>query len=195
MSDGVQFEGSRLRVEMSRQSGGDRGGGGGGYGGRDDRGPPRRDYDDRGPPPRRAAPRDLRRSEHRVIISGLPTSASWQDLKDFFRQAGDVIFTDVDRHGGGIVEFANKSDQEYAISKLDDTEFKSEYRNQGDKVSLREGPGLRSHAAPRASTRYFVQWSARQAPAREAGENPSLPQREPISPAHTHALTRVGTAG
>jgi len=46
-----------------------------------------------------------------VIISGLPPSASWQDLKDFFRQAGDVIFTDVDRHGGGIVEFANKSDQ------------------------------------------------------------------------------------
>lgn len=29
--------------------------------------------------------RDLRRSEFRVIISGLPPSASWQDLKDFFR--------------------------------------------------------------------------------------------------------------
>lgn len=145
--DGVQFEGARLRVEMSRSDGGGRGGGGGGgggggYGGRDDynsRGPPRRDsYDDRrGPPPRRAAPRDLRRSEHRVIISGLPPSASWQDLKDFFRQAGDVIFTDVDRHGGGIVEFANKSDQEYAISKLDDTEFVSEYKNQGDKAYVR----------------------------------------------------------
>jgi hypothetical protein len=132
----VQFEGSRLRVEMSRQSGGGRDDRG--YGGRDDyggRGPPRRDDDRRGgPPPRRAAPRDLRRSEHRVIISGLPTSASWQDLKDFFRQAGDVIFTDVDRHGGGIVEFANKSDQEYAITKLDDTEFVSEFRNQGDKA-------------------------------------------------------------
>ena len=30
-------------------------------------------------------PRDLRRSEFRVIISGLPPSASWQDLKDYFR--------------------------------------------------------------------------------------------------------------
>jgi hypothetical protein len=26
-------------------------------------------------------------------------------------QAGDVIYTDVDRQGGGIVEFANKADQ------------------------------------------------------------------------------------
>ena len=157
---------------MSRQSGGDRGGGGGGggYGGRDDRGPPRRDYDDRGPPPRRAAPRDLRRSEHRVIISGLPTSASWQDLKDFFRQAGDVIFTDVDRHGGGIVEFANKSDQEYAISKLDDTEFKSEYRNQGDKVSLGGVPGLDSMQLRSARLHYFFGCGARKkAPAMEAG--------------------------
>ncbi len=26
-------------------------------------------------------------------------------------QAGDVVYTDVDKQGGGIVEFANKSDQ------------------------------------------------------------------------------------
>lgn len=72
-----------------------------------------------------------------MIVSGLPVSASWQDLKDFFRQAGDVIYSDVDRHGGGIVEFASKSDQEYAITKLDDTEFVSEYRNQGEKAYVR----------------------------------------------------------
>jgi hypothetical protein len=30
-------------------------------------------------------PRDLRRSEFRVIVSGLPPSVSWQDLKDFCR--------------------------------------------------------------------------------------------------------------
>jgi hypothetical protein len=29
----------------------------------------------------------------------------------------------VDRQGGGVVEFSNKSDQEYAVKKLDDTEF------------------------------------------------------------------------
>ena len=32
------------------------------------------------------------------------------------------------------MEFASKSDQEYAISKLDDTEFTSSYRNQDGKV-------------------------------------------------------------
>jgi len=114
--DGVQFEGARLRVEMSRGSsdayGGDRGGGGGG------RGPP---------PPRRPPARDLRRSEYRVIVSGLPPSASWQDLKDFFRQAGDVIYTDVDRQGGGVVEFSKKSDQEYALDKMDDAEFSNPF--------------------------------------------------------------------
>jgi hypothetical protein len=31
-----------------------------------------------------------------VIVTGLPTSASWQDLKDHMRQAGDVCYTDVD---------------------------------------------------------------------------------------------------
>ena len=30
-------------------------------------------------------------------------------------QAGDVIYTDVDRQGGGIVEFANKADQVNSI--------------------------------------------------------------------------------
>jgi hypothetical protein len=36
-------------------------------------------------PASKPPPRDLRRSEFRVIISGLPPSASWQDLKDYFR--------------------------------------------------------------------------------------------------------------
>ena len=104
-TDGVQFEGQRLRVEMSRgKSDGDdrsrrtddrffvrykieestriitiifdllfcRFGG-------SSRGPPAPSLSSRMPQ------RDLRRSEFRVIISGLPPSASWQDLKDFFR--------------------------------------------------------------------------------------------------------------
>ena len=131
--DGVEYEGSRLRCEISNGTRQALGGGGGGY---DDRG--RGGYDDRGrggyggggggggyggppggygrgPPPGGRpgpGPRDLRRSEYRVIVSNLPSSASWQDLKDYFRQAGDVIYTDVDRRGGGVVEFASRSDQE-----------------------------------------------------------------------------------
>uniref|UniRef100_A0A7S0I1L9 RRM domain-containing protein n=1 Tax=Hanusia phi TaxID=3032 RepID=A0A7S0I1L9_9CRYP len=109
--DGVMFEGARLRVEMSRGTaatyGYDKRGGGGGAG--------------------KAPPRNLRRSDYRVIISGLPKSASWQDLKDYFRQAGEIVYTDVDRQGGGIVEFANEDDRDYAIKKFDDTEFSNPF--------------------------------------------------------------------
>ncbi|KAM7261260.1 hypothetical protein ACFE04_026735 [Oxalis oulophora] len=31
-----------------------------------------------------------RHSEYRVIVQGLPSSASWQDLKDHMRKAGDA---------------------------------------------------------------------------------------------------------
>ena len=74
-------------------------------------------------PPRRAA--GGRRTDYGVIVSNLPRGCSWQDLKDFMRKAGDVVFTDVERGGDGIVEFSNRDDMEYAIKSLDDTEFKS----------------------------------------------------------------------
>ena len=32
-------------------------------------------------------------SGYRVIVTGLPKSASWQDLKDHFRRVGEVTFT------------------------------------------------------------------------------------------------------
>jgi arginine/serine-rich splicing factor 1/9 len=37
----------------------------------------------------------------------------------------DVVFTDVDRNGDGVVDFGNRSDMERAIRTLDDTEFKN----------------------------------------------------------------------
>ena len=33
-----------------------------------------------------------RRSDYRVLVTGLPKTASWQDLKDHMRKAGDVTF-------------------------------------------------------------------------------------------------------
>jgi len=58
-----------------------------------------------------------------VIITGLPSSASWQDLKDHMRRAGDVIYSDVDRNGGGVVEFSSKEEMFRAIKKLDRSDF------------------------------------------------------------------------
>jgi len=102
--DGYEFDRNRLRVEIAGQSrggkGGDRGGGkGGGLGGK---------------------------FQHRVIVTGLPKAASWQDLKDFLRPGGDVVFTDV-RNGEGIGEYSKEEDMHNAVRKLDDTEFRSRF--------------------------------------------------------------------
>ncbi|XP_048595059.1 serine/arginine-rich-splicing factor SR34 isoform X1 [Brassica napus] len=97
--DGYDFDGHCLRVELAhggRRSsndargsyggGGSRGGGGG------------RDGGDRGRGP-------SRRSEYRVVVSGLPSSASWQDLKDHMRKGGEVCFSQVFRDGRGIFSY------------------------------------------------------------------------------------------
>lgn len=108
--DGYSFDGMRLRVEISK---GDRAR----FGGRDD------DRDNRGGG-RRGGGGGGRRTDYGVIVTNLPRGTSWQDLKDFMRKAGDVVFTDVDRNGEGIVEFSNRDDMERAVDKLDDEEFR-----------------------------------------------------------------------
>ena len=111
---GSDYDGSRLRVEHTkgmgpRGPGGRPMGGGGygdrGYGGRDGgRDGGNRDSDRFS---ERAGgygagygafgkPRGGgKRTGHRVIVTGLPTTGSWQDLKDHMREAGDVCYTDV----------------------------------------------------------------------------------------------------
>lgn len=66
-----------------------------------------------------------RRSQYRVVVSGLPTSGSWQDLKDHMREAGDVCYADVYKDGTGVVEFLRHEDMKYAVKKLDDSRFRS----------------------------------------------------------------------
>ncbi|KAG2312073.1 hypothetical protein Bca52824_023630 [Brassica carinata] len=115
--DGYDFDGHCLRVELAhggRCSSNDARGGAS-RGGRDggDRG--------RGP---------SRRSEYRVLVSGLPSSASWQDLKDHMRKGGEVCFSQVYRDGRGttgIVDYTSYEDMKYAIKKLDDTEFRNAF--------------------------------------------------------------------
>lgn len=101
--DGYDYDGYRLRVEFPRGSAPGRGGMGPGRG--------------RGPP--------ARRSQYRVLVSGLPPSGSWQDLKDHMREAGDVCYADVFKDGTGVVEFLRYEDMKYAVKKLDDSRFRS----------------------------------------------------------------------
>ena len=48
-----------------------------------------------------------------------------QDLKDHFRSAGDVVFTDSYNDGTGIVEFARYEDFKRALRDMDDSKFRS----------------------------------------------------------------------
>ncbi|KAI7995642.1 Serine/arginine-rich-splicing factor SR34 [Camellia lanceoleosa] len=119
--DGYDFDGHWLRVELahggrghpsstdrySSYSSGRGGRGGGGRGGG-----------------------VSRHSDYRVLVTGLPSSASWQDLKDHMRRAGDVCFSQVFRDASGttgIVDYTNNDDMKYAIRKLDDSEFRNAF--------------------------------------------------------------------
>lgn len=71
---------------------------------------------DRAPPP----PRVVRRPPGiRIEVTGISRDTSWQDLKDFGREAGNVSFADVDRNGYGTLEYLSMEDAENAIRTLD----------------------------------------------------------------------------
>ncbi|KAF7217081.1 serine/arginine-rich splicing factor 9 isoform X2 [Nothobranchius furzeri] len=154
--NGYEYGNSKLRVEYPRVSGGKPGsmGGAGGGGQRGRFGPP------------------TRRSEFRVTVTGLPASGSWQDLKDHMREAGDVCFADVQRDGDGVVEFLRREDMEYALRRLDRTEFRS---HQGETSFIRvyEDRGSSSWAPARSRSRSRGRYSP---PYFNRGSPPPLPR-------------------
>ncbi|XP_038974745.1 serine/arginine-rich splicing factor SR34A-like isoform X5 [Phoenix dactylifera] len=92
------------------------------------------------------------RSEYRVVVRGLPSSASWQDLKDHMRKAGDVCFAQVFRDGDGtmgLVDYTNYDDMKYAIRKLDDSEFRNPFSTSYIRVRSYEGSMSRSRSQSR----------------------------------------------
>ncbi|KAL4572118.1 hypothetical protein LXL04_018887 [Taraxacum kok-saghyz] len=148
--DGYDFDGHRLRVELAHGGrgnssstdrhggyGGGRGGGGGG-GGR--------------------GGGVSRRSDYRVMVTGLPSSASWQDLKDHMRRAGDVCFSQVFREGSGttgIVDYTNYDDMKYAIRKLDDSEFRNAFARGYIRVKEYDSSHSRSRSRSRSKSRSY----------------------------------------
>uniref|UniRef100_A0A1J3IBW8 Serine/arginine-rich splicing factor SR34A n=1 Tax=Noccaea caerulescens TaxID=107243 RepID=A0A1J3IBW8_NOCCA len=153
--DGYNFDGCRLRVELAHggrgQSSGDRRGGygGGGYGGGG--------YGGGGGGGGGSARFGVsRHSEFRVIVRGLPSSASWQDLKDHMRKAGDVCFAEVTRDSVGtygVVDYTNYDDMKYAIRKLDDTEFRNPWARGYIRVKKYESSQSRSPSRSRSRSR------------------------------------------
>jgi len=59
----------------------------------------------------------------RVVVTGLPHSCSWQDLKDHMREGGDVMFVDIERPGVGVVRYGSPSDAQTAAKLLDRSIF------------------------------------------------------------------------
>ncbi|KAH7923560.1 RNA-binding domain-containing protein [Leucogyrophana mollusca] len=57
----------------------------------------------------------------RLIVSGISRDTSWQDLKDFGREAGSVSFADIDRDmpGQGVLEYLSRDDADRAVKDLD----------------------------------------------------------------------------
>ncbi|GFQ88433.1 hypothetical protein TNCT_729571, partial [Trichonephila clavata] len=126
--DGYDYDGYRLRVEFPRGNGPGRG-----------MGTPR--GRGRGPP--------ARRSQYRVLVTGLPSTGSWQDLKDHMREAGDVCYADVHKDSTGVVEFLRYEDMKYAVKKLDDSRFRS-HEGEVSYIRVKEDHGSRSRSRSRS---------------------------------------------
>ncbi|XP_036166078.1 serine/arginine-rich splicing factor 1-like [Myotis myotis] len=167
--DGYDYDGYCLRVAFPRSG---RGGGSGGA--------PRGRY---GPP--------SRRSENRVVVSGLPPSGSWQDLKDHMREAGDVCYADVYRDGTGVVEFVRKEDMTYAVRKLDNTKFRS---HEGETAYIRvkaDGPRSPGYGRSRSRSRSRSRRRSR-SNSRSRSYSPRRSRGSPrYSPCHSRSRSRT----
>lgn len=53
-----------------------------------------------------------------IMVKNLPSNATWQSLKDYFRDCGDIKFAEVGSKGFGIIRFTSEWDAERAISIL-----------------------------------------------------------------------------
>lgn len=124
----------------------------GGGGGRDRYGPPTR-------------------TDYRIIVENLSSRCSWQDLKDFMRQAGEVTYADAHKEhkNEGVVEFATYSEMRRAIDKLDNTDLNGRrVRLIEDKSASKRRNKSASRSASRSRTRSR---SARRSASRSASRD------------------------
>jgi len=88
--------------------------------------------------PSRMTPRPPRDRHSSVYVGNLSFKTSWQDLKDHFRGAGEVLHADVmmdgmgRSRGCGIVVFSSAEEANHAIEMFHDTEL------EGRKLLVRE---------------------------------------------------------
>eukprot|EP01120_Amphizonella_sp_Union-15-10_P005864 TRINITY_DN1798_c0_g1_i1.p1 TRINITY_DN1798_c0_g1~~TRINITY_DN1798_c0_g1_i1.p1 ORF type:complete len:333 (-),score=42.23 TRINITY_DN1798_c0_g1_i1:50-1000(-) len=179
--DGYQLEGASIAVEFSH---------GGRYSGRD-RGSSGRRSSSYGHNPSFSPPRN---TDFRVIVEGLPYDCNWQDLKDHFRQVGDVCFADVIRDRGGktrgIVEFKYYEDMKEACKTMDRTRIRSstvyvteDYKGDKRRRSRSKSPRRRSRSkSPKRSPSRSPRHRSRSRSQTPKARSPSRsPRRSPVS--------------
>ncbi|ODV72305.1 single-stranded telomeric DNA-binding/mRNA-binding protein CYBJADRAFT_129626, partial [Cyberlindnera jadinii NRRL Y-1542] len=86
---------------------------------------------------------------YEVFVGNLPFSVRWQDLKDLFKEAGNVIRADIKMddythrsRGFGMVYFDNQDDVKAAIERFNG------YEMEGRAIDVREGKINSDSAAP-----------------------------------------------
>ncbi|CAG79520.2 hypothetical protein B0I72DRAFT_132452 [Yarrowia lipolytica] len=93
---------------------------------RRNRSPPRRNS---GPPQMLQQVKDSSQQDRRVYVGNLAYEVKWHHLKDFMRQAGNVLFADVllmpngRSKGCGIVEYSTREEAENAVNTLTNQEL------------------------------------------------------------------------
>eukprot|EP01068_Selenidium_serpulae_P019595 Selendium_serpulae@DN6916_c0_g1_i1.p1 len=102
-----------------------------------------------------------KRSPYKVTVTNLPKSASWQDLKDHMRGAGPVGFANIEG-SRGVVEYETREDMQYAIKRLDESEFRNPFHRaiirvraaaDADDLSRSRSPRRRSNSRSPARRR------------------------------------------
>ncbi|XP_019186950.1 PREDICTED: serine/arginine-rich splicing factor SR30-like isoform X2 [Ipomoea nil] len=174
--DGYSFDGHRLRVELA-------------HGGRGSS-----SYDHKSTYSGASRGGVSRRSEYRVLVTGLPSSASWQDLKDHMRRAGDVCFSQVYRERDGmrgIVDYTNYDDMKYAIKKLDDTLFKNQYSRAYIRVEKYDSK-LSYSGSPNPYYSRSRNYSRSRSPKRHSSESRSVsPRDKSVSRSRSRSISPV----
>jgi len=169
----------------SRDGGGSSSGGGGGGGGR--RYNPRSRFS----PPRN--------TDYRIQIEGLPYDCGWQDLKDHFRQVGDVCFADVVRDRGGktrgVVEFKYYEDMKEAVKSMDRTRIRGStvYVSEdfkGDKNSRRRSSKSRSRSPKRRTRSRSPKRSPRRKSSKSRSPSPAKARSPSKSPRQSPPRSR-----
>ncbi|KAL4655890.1 serine/arginine-rich splicing factor 6-like [Arapaima gigas] len=147
--NGKELCGERVIVEHARGPRRDRDGYGGDYRGSSGYSSRSRTGRDKYGPPVR--------TEYRLIVENLSSRCSWQDLKDFMRQAGEVTYADAhkERTNEGVIEFRSYSDMRRALDKLDGTDINGrKIRLVEDKPRRRRSySGSRSRSGHKSPTR------------------------------------------